>query len=107
MFIAPEVIRSVLFQMSLAKEKASEIIPGEIRQTFSDGDDVIIVNSNSGSFKSLRKRFGPAVQQKTFLLFSKLIQQFVIFNVMYLYSKSHRQNFVLCSSGEIVNCVWC
>ena len=48
-FIAPEVVRSLLFQLTLAKEKAASLIPGEIRPIFNDGDDVIIVNSESGS----------------------------------------------------------
>ncbi|XP_028405684.1 putative methyltransferase NSUN7 [Dendronephthya gigantea] len=45
--IAPEVVRSVLFQLTLAKEKAASLIPGEIRPIFNDGDDVIIVHSDS------------------------------------------------------------
>ena len=46
--LAPEVVRSVLLQLTIAKEKAVALIPGEIRPVFGEGDDVIVVNSDSG-----------------------------------------------------------
>lgn len=46
--LAPEVVRSVLLQLTLAKEKAAALIPGEIRPVFTEGDDVIVVHSDSG-----------------------------------------------------------